>query len=272
MDNQVILVTGASSGFGYDAAYKLIGLGHIVYCAARNLDKMKPLEKMGGRILKMDVTSDDDVSRGVGRIIRECGHIDAVINSAGYGGYGMLERVGLDEAKRQMDTNVFGTMRVIRQVLPYMRRDRSGRIINLSSVIGKCYIPALGWYGASKHVVENISDTLRVEIKRYGVSVSVVEPGPVSTGFLATCKKSIDMDKHTGAYRKNAKRFMRRFSLIYKFAPGPGKVGDTLVRAVVEPRPKKRYAVGLGAKVTILLAKLPTAFYDRAVQLIFGIK
>lgn len=255
MDKKVVLITGASSGFGKLSAEKLLDRGFIVYAAARGLEKMKGLKEKGAVPLVMDVTSDEKVDLGISRIISEQGRIDAVVNNAGYGSYGMIECVCMEDAHKQFEVNVFGVIRVIKAVLPHMRKQGRGTIVNISSVIGRVYAPIAGWYSASKHALEALSDSLRAEIKRFGIKVSLIEPGAVKTDFFDVAMKRLEDVEHHEAYSKQVNNFKKLFTSMYDNAPGPEMVADTIVKAIDSKNPKTRYAVG-NAKFEILLSRI----------------
>ena len=175
---KVVLITGASSGIGKVTAEKLLEKGYVVYATARRLKKMLDLESKGANILKMDVTSDGDVNSVVDKIIQEQGRIDVLLNNAGYGSYSTVENIPMEELKYQFEVNVFGQGRLIKAVLPYMRSQKSGRIINMSSMVGIVSTPLLGWYAASKHATEAMSDALRLELKGTGIDNKLLAISP----------------------------------------------------------------------------------------------
>jgi short-subunit dehydrogenase len=182
---KVILITGASSGMGKVTAEELIKEGNTVYCAARSVEKMKDLENLGGKILEMDVSDDQSLEAGVDKIISAEGKIDVLWNNAGFGLYGPVEEISIEKAKYQFDVNLFGLAKITQKVLPHMRDQRGGLIINTSSMGGKIYTPLGAWYHATKHAVEGFSDCLRLELKEFGINVVVLEPGLIDTGFRA---------------------------------------------------------------------------------------
>jgi len=157
---KTVLITGASSGIGAETVKALLAVGHTVYAGARRLDRMKSLADAGERLLALDVTDDASMTIAVQTILREAGRIDVLINNAGYGSYGALEDVPPEEARRQFDVNIFGLARLTQLVLPTMRAQRSGRIINISSIGGKFGEPFGCWYHATKFAVEGLSDSL----------------------------------------------------------------------------------------------------------------
>jgi NAD(P)-dependent dehydrogenase (short-subunit alcohol dehydrogenase family) len=170
------LVTGASSGIGEATALKLHELGYTVYGAARRTERLQQLASRGVRPLAMDVTDDDSMRAGVEQIVAETGCVDVLVNNAGYGSYGAIEDVPLDEARRQFAVNVFGAMRLTQLVLPHMREQRSGTVVNISSMGGKIHTPLGGWYHGTKFAVEALSDCLRLEVKPFGSTSSSSSP------------------------------------------------------------------------------------------------
>ncbi len=270
---KIILVTGASSGFGKETVKKLLKHGHTVYATARRLEPMADLKENGAYIFKMDVTIPSEISAVVSQIIKNHHRIDVLVNNAGYGGYGMLEAVSIEEAKKQFDVNVFGLASVTKAVLPYMRKQRSGRIINLSSMVGRVSFPMIGWYGASKQAVESLSDSLRREVKSFGISVSIIEPGAMATEFLDVSLKQIATVNHPEEYQKNVDNFVKVFKDKYTKAPGPYMVANAVLNAVDSSRPKIRYAVGNDCKLAIAINKiLPTGIMDYVTREIFSIR
>ena len=181
MSQKVILLTGASSGIGRETALRLARQGHIVYGAARRLQLLEPLRAQGVRPLQLDVTDADSCRAAVQTVVQAEGHIDVLINNAGYGHFGAVEDVPLDEARRQLDVNLFGLARLTQLVLPHMRRQHYGRIINTSS-IGGHFTSYLGaWYHVSKYAVEAFSDALRMELRPHGIDVVLIEPSSIRT-------------------------------------------------------------------------------------------
>ena len=257
---KTVLITGASSGFGRRVTEKLLAEGYIVYAAARRIEKMRDIEAKGARLLKMDVTDTASVNAGVARIIEEQKQIDVLFNNAGYGSYGAIECVPLEEIQRQYEVNVFGMARMIKAVLPYMRERKSGLIINTSSVVGKVSMPILGWYASTKHAVEAISDALRMEVKHLGIHVVVIEPGPVRTEFEETAFLTLDKLVQPEGYRSLAATFKRYSENMYAKAPGPDSTADAVVTAIKANRPKCRYPTTIMAKV---LLKVKWLFGDR---------
>jgi NAD(P)-dependent dehydrogenase (short-subunit alcohol dehydrogenase family) len=260
MSSKVALVTGASSGIGEAAALKLQSLGYTVYGAARRVDRMAGLAERGVHVLAMDVTDERSMTEGVERIIAESGRIDVLVNNAGYGSYGSVEEVPLAEARAQFEVNVFGAAALAQLVLPHMRGQRSGTIINISSMGGKIYAPLGGWYHSTKFALEGLSDCLRVETKPFGIDVVVIEPGAIRTEWGAIAAANLRKISGEGPYAGQANavatQFERSSQPDSRFVSPPSVIADTIARAVSARRPRTRYAVGAGAKPIIYLRKV----------------
>lgn len=269
MNNKVVLVTGASSGFGSGAVEALLDKGYTVYACARRIERMYKLSEKGAILIPMDITKQSDIEEGIAKIIAEQGHIDVLINSAGYGSYGPVETVSMEEARRQFDVNVFGLAAITKEVLPYMRKT-GGRIVNISSGAGFSTFPMGGWYSASKHAVEAYTDALRSEVERFGIKVSLIEPGSVKTEFSDMAMNHFAKVIQPDAYKKQAEAFSRAFIKSYENAPGPDNVVKAIVNAVISKNPKIRYKVSGAAMVSFMKKWLPDKTFDRIGSAIMG--
>ena len=260
------LVTGASSGIGAATAQRLDELGFTVYGAARRTDRVSELAGDAVRPLMMDVTDDDSLVAGVRQIVEETGRVDVLVNNAGYGSCGALEDVPLAEARRQFEVNVFGAVRLIQLVLPHMRAQRSGTIVNVSSMGGRIYTPLGGWYHGTKHALEGISDCLRLETKPFGIDVVVVEPGSIATEWGEIAGDSLQATSGDGPYAGQAQSMAATLSQASPRASSPQVVADAVARAVRASRPKTRYVVGYGARPLLLARRLlPDRMFDRII-------
>lgn len=264
---KVILITGASSGIGKATAKKLINEGYIVYAAARRTEKMKDLKKLGGHILEIDVTNENMVKNGVDRVIEEQGRIDVLFNNAGFGQYGSVEETSIDTARYQFEVNLFGLARVTQLVLPHMRKQKSGKIINTSSMGGKIYTPLGAWYHATKHALEGWSDALRLELKQYNIDVVIIEPGIIDTDFYEAVEKSLPEGSRNGPY-KNIVDGLEKASQSGAFnGSSPNVIAEVVSKAIKAKNPRTRYIAGKMARPTMFIRKwLGDRIFDRVIM------
>lgn len=266
---KVILITGASSGMGKETAKKLINEGHTVYTVARRIDQMQDLKSLGGFPLQMDVTKEDDIRKVIDTIIGKEGRIDVLWNNAGYGLYGSVEDVPLDEARKQMEVNVFGIAAASQAVVPYMRQAKSGLIINTSSMGGKMYFPMGAWYHASKHAVEGLSDCMRLELKQFNIKVVVLEPGFIATEFGSVLLENFSRISGESAYKNLMDKIIEGTK---KAAQGNGSskssvIADAISKIVDSRSPKTRYRVGKFARPMVWMRLyLGDKLFDRVVM------
>ena len=261
---KVVLITGASAGIGKETAKLLAQKGHIVYGAARRLDKMQDIKEAGVKLLSMDVTDEASMVNGVNEILQNEKRIDILINNAGYGSYGALEDVPLSEARYQFEVNIFGLARLTQLVLPGMREKHSGKIINISSMGGKFGEPNGSWYHATKYAVEGLSDSLRMELKQFGINVVIIEPGAILTEWNKIARDNMmKVSGHT-AYKNLVIKHVKMFENADKRSSLPIVIAKTIVKAAESNRPKTRYVSGEGAKPILFLRKiLSDRMFDR---------
>lgn len=273
MSRPVALVSGGSSGIGESTARALLAEGFTVYAVARRVERMSALASEGVHTFAMDVTDDASMVAGIDRIVAEQGRIDVLVNNAGYGSYGAVEDVPIDEARRQFEVNVFGLARLVQLVTPHMRARRSGRIINISSIGGKFYEPFGAWYHATKFAVEGFSDSLRMELRPFGIQVVLIEPGPIRTEWNEIARDSLLERSGDGPYAEWARKahgVMERFDEPSR-ASTPEEVADKIVKAALARRPAARYPVGRGARViTTSRDLLPDRIFDEVVSRTYG--
>jgi NAD(P)-dependent dehydrogenase (short-subunit alcohol dehydrogenase family) len=264
--NKVALVTGASAGIGKETALLMAQNGYIVYAAARRVEKMQDLKDAGVKLLAMDVTDEASVVAGVTEILDNEKRIDVLVNNAGYGSYGSLEDVPLSEARYQFEVNVFGLARLTQLVLPTMRQQRSGKIINVSSIGGKFGEPHGVWYHATKFAVEGLSDSLRMELKQFGIDVVIIEPGAIKTEWGGIARENLLKTSGNTAYKILAQKHAALLANGDKQGSLPIVVAKTILKAAESRNPKARYATGLGAKPIIFMTKiLPDKMLDKLV-------
>jgi len=266
--DKTAFVTGASAGIGEATARALLAAGYRVFAGARRLDRMAGLAAASATLIKLDLTDDASIVAAVNTIKNAAGRIDVLVNNAGYGSYGALEDVPLDEGRRQFEVNVFGLARLCQLVLPMMRAQKSGKIVNVTSIGGKIWEPLGAWYHATKFAVEGLSDCLRVEAAPFGVDVIVIEPGAIRTEWAGIARDGLLQMSGGSAYAELAKRHARMLATAdtSSLASPPEVVARTIVRAVTARRPKTRYATGGGARTILFLRKiLPDRMFDRLI-------
>ncbi|WP_438853306.1 oxidoreductase [Agromyces sp. M3QZ16-3] len=251
------LVTGASSGMGREIALRLAADGYTVYGAARRVERMRDLEESGVRVIGLDVTVDEQVVAAVDRIVAETGRIDVLVNNAGFGLYGAVEDTSMEDVRYQFDVNFFGVARLTQLVLPHMRAQESGRIVNISSVGGEIYTPLGAYYHATKHALEAWSDALRYEVAQFGIDVVIVQPGLIDTEWSAIMSAPVLERSGNGAYAPLAHAVVSRSGGQYG-GSSPSVIADTVARAVAARRPRTRYAAGRLAKPLIAARRVLT--------------
>lgn len=262
---KIILLTGASSGIGYQTAEVLAKEGHKVYGAARRIEKIKELKKFGVVPIKLDVTDEKSIEDAVNQIIKQDGKIDVLINNAGYGSYGAVEDVSIEEAKRQFEVNLFGLARLTQMVLPYMRKQNYGRIINISSMGGRLTSFMGAWYHATKYALEGFSDALRMEVKQFGIDVVLIEPGGIKTDWGLIAADNLEHSSKGGAYEETAKKAAAGMRKQYSsnMLSKPMVISKAISKAINRRRPKTRYLIGMGAKPLVFFhTVLPNRWFD----------
>jgi NAD(P)-dependent dehydrogenase (short-subunit alcohol dehydrogenase family) len=261
MNGKIALVTGASSGIGEATALQLAAAGYKVYGTSRRggAAGQRPFE-----MLPLDVTSDESVETAVGTLMRLEGRIDLLVNNAGFGvAPAAAEESSIEQARSLFDTNFFGMVRMIRAVAPHMRRQRSGRIINIGSVLGFLPMPYMALYSATKHAVGGYSEALDHELRTLGIRVSVVEPAYINTPFDANLIKP---DAPLDVYGEVRARVGRRVKEVLVGADGPDVVARMVLKAAQAARPAIRYAPGLASRMRVLRRFAPAAVLDAGVR------
>ena len=266
---KVILITGASSGIGKDTALSLIKEGHIVYGAARRLEMMQDIIQAGGHAIKMDILKERNIDDVVNQIMKEQSRVDVLINNAGYGLWGAVETISIDEAKRQFDVNIFGLAYLTKKIIPIMRKQKSGKIINMSSMGGKVYTPFGAWYHATKYALEGWSDCLRIELKNFGIDVILIEPGVIKTEFQDVMMDST-VERSIGTpYEKKLKALEKATQKMYARGIGspPSTITKLIIKAINSHNPKRRYVGGLFAKPMLFIKKwFGDKMYEKAIM------
>jgi NAD(P)-dependent dehydrogenase (short-subunit alcohol dehydrogenase family) len=250
------IVTGASSGIGAATVEQLLKDGWTVFACARRVDKMVSLEAKGAITLDLDVTKDESMRSMVENVIRQSTRIDALINNAGYGSYGALEDVPIEEGRYQFEVNVFGLARLTQLVLPYMRAQSTGKIVNITSIGGKIHEPLGSWYHATKFAVEGMSDCLRMEVKPFGIDVIIIEPGGIKTEWSGIAQQKVMEVSGTTVYQDQAKQRAGMLAYADRSSSDPTVIATVISEALRARKPKTRYAAGSGAFVILLLRRM----------------
>ena len=264
-EGKVALVTGGSSGIGEQTALGLKQAGFTTYAVARRVDRMAGLEAEGVHAFAMDVTDEASMVGGIERIIAEQGRIDVLVNNAGYGSYGAVEDVPLDEARRQFEVNLFGLARLVQLVTPHMREQKSGRIINISSIGAVIYEPFGAWYHATKFAVDGFSDSLRVELRPFGIDVVLVHPAGIITEWNEIARNSLVDRSKDGVYAASAVKAAKAMESVDnpRRSSGPEVVAKAIVKAATARRPRSRYSTGKGASTVMTTRRvLPDRAFD----------
>jgi NAD(P)-dependent dehydrogenase (short-subunit alcohol dehydrogenase family) len=254
----VVLVTGASSGIGEAAVRALLAQGYRVHAGARRVSRMESLREAGAVVHALDITDEGSIRALVSAIMEKEGRLDVLVNNAGYGVYGAVEEVSIEEARGQFEVNLFGIARLTQLILPFMRNAGGGTIINISSMGGRVYTPLGAWYHASKHALEGWSDCLRIEVAPFGIRVVIIEPGAIGTEFGEVAVVPLLERSGTGPYAVTAQKMAaatRRTFSSGKASP-PSLIADLIVRVIRSPRPKTRYVAGHLARPVMLARRL----------------
>ena len=238
MEKKVVLITGASSGIGKETAKLLVENGHIVYGAARRLDKMNDLKEATIKLLEMDVTNDESMVKGIQKIIEMEKRIEVLVNN-------------------EADDIIFGLARLTQLVLPHMRKQQSGKIVNISSMGGKFGEPHGAWYHATKFAVEGLSDSLRMELKQFKIDVVIIEPGAIKSEWGGIAKENLLKVSGNTAYKNLATKHATLIDETYKrVGSEPIVIAKTITKAINSNNPKTRYAVGGGAKLLLFMRRI----------------
>lgn len=270
MSSKVILITGCSNGIGKDLAERLTESGYTVVATARRLETIENLN--AALKLQLDVTSNESITNAVNKVIDRFGRIDTLINNAGYSARSVVEDVSDDQIQQMFNVNVYGVIRMIRAVVPYMRKDKSGRIINIGSIAGKMVLPVSGAYCASKFALEALNDALRLELTTFGISVVLVEPGNIQTNFMNIVQGNSEkiISNPNSVYNELYQNYERFNTTSRNNNPGPEVVSRVVEKVLESSKPKARYRAAVPA-INYLITKLGDSMKDIVVKSLFRI-
>ena len=259
-EKKVAIITGSSSGIGFETSVILARNGFHTYAAVRNLDKSQPLidiakkDGLSIQAIELDVSNDKSVKDAINRVLSENKRIDVVVNNAGYALVGSFEEMSMDEIKNQFETNFFGAIRVIQAILPSMRNQRNGRIVNLSSMGGRMAIPLDSAYHGTKFALEGLSESLQYEVEQFGIKIIIIEPGAIKSNFFNNLKMASKAQRPDSPYTQMMQKLNAGFSFILENAAHPVEVAKVILAAVTSEDPQLRYTVDDDAAM-ILQAK-----------------
>ena len=260
---RVVLITGASSGIGRACARYLAEHSYRVYGTSRKITGNGPVEDGSVRMIRMDVNDDRSVASGIDQVLRDAGRLDVVANNAGFGIAGAIEETSIEEVRALFETNLFGLLRVCRAVLPKMRGQGSGTIVNISSLAGRIGLPYQGLYSATKFAVEGVTEALRMEVKPFGIKVILIEPGDFRTGFTDN-RVHTAASKEDSAYQERFQRALKVAESDEESGSSPERIARLLYRILQDSSPKVRYSTGEASQraAAILKGILPSKLFE----------
>ena len=259
----VALVTGCSSGIGLETAISLAREGHFTYATMRNMKKSEDLDKIVHdedlpiKILELDVDDEESVDNTIAKIMEEKGRIDTLVNNAGWGMWGTVEDVSIEEFKQQFETNFFSIIRMIQKVAPIMRKQKSGNIVNVSSVAGRIGFPVSPAYISSKFALEGLSECLRFELGPFGINVIIIEPGVIKTNFFDSMKMAKKSNSDS-VYNEITSKVVSCVKMMAEMGTESKEVANTIIKSINAENPLPRYIVGNDAMMFLEAKKMKT--------------
>ena len=260
---KVALVTGSSSGIGFETSLALARNGFYTFATMRNISKGEKIKELAKKenlpieIIELDVDKENSVKNTINTIIEKKQRVDVLVNNAGWGLWGSVEDVSIDEFKAQFETNFFSIIRMIQEVAPIMREQKSGHIINISSIAGRIGFPISPAYISSKFALEGLSESLRFELMPFGVNVIIIEPGMIKTNFFEPMKLGKKAE-NTDAYKNITEKVLSGVKMMAQMATDPKEVSNTIIQAIKEEKPLPRYIVGNDALMFLEAKKMKT--------------
>jgi len=260
---KIALVTGSSSGIGFETSLGLARNGFYTFASMRDVSKGNKIKEVAEKenlpidIIELDVDKEDSIKNAIKNIVEKKQRIDVLVNNAGWGLWGSVEDVSIDEFKEQFETNFFSIIRMIHEVAPIMREQKSGHIINISSIAGRIGFPISPAYISSKFALEGLSESLRFELMPFGVNVIIIEPGMIKTNFFEPMKLGKKAEK-TDAYKNITEKVLSGVKMMAQMATDPKEVSNTIIQAIKEEKPLPRYIVGNDALMFLEAKKMKT--------------
>ena len=260
---KVALVTGSSSGIGLETSLSLARNGFHTFATMRDVSKDEEIkeivrkENLNVEILQLDVDNEESVNEAINTVMERKDRIDVLVNNAGYGMWGTVEDVSIDEFKEQFETNFFSIIRLIHRVAPIMRKQNSGNIVNISSVAGRIGFPVSPAYISSKFALEGLSESLRFELMPFGVNVIIIEPGVIKTNFFDSMKLA-EKSQQDSTYKDITEKVISGVKMMAEMGTHPKEVADTVIKALKEEKPLPRYVVGNDAMMFLEAKRMKT--------------
>jgi len=258
---KIAVVTGSSSGIGFETALALAREGYYTYATMRDTKKGNPIKEIAKKenlnleVLELDVDNDQTVQAAINKILKEKNRIDVLVNNAGYALFGCLEDLSMEELKAQFETNFFGVVRVSQEVIPVMRKQKSGIIVNVSSVAGRIGFPVSPAYISSKFALEGLSESMRYELSPFGINIIIIEPGVIKTNFMSSVKKSMKPDS---VYKDITNKVIAGITMMAEMGTPAQEVARTIIKAIKSENPLPRYTVGNDAAMFLEAKKTKT--------------
>ena len=258
---RIAIVTGSSSGIGFETALALAREEYYTYATMRDIKKGNHIKEIANNenlkleVIELDVDKDETVQAAINKIMNEKNRIDVLVNNAGYGLFGCLEDLSMDDLKAQFETNFFGVVRTLQTVIPIMRKQKSGTIVNVSSVAGRIGFPVSPAYISSKFALEGLSESMRYELSPFGINTIIIEPGVIKTNFMSSTKKSMKPDS---AYKEIADKVIMGISMMAEMGTPPQEVAKIIIKAIKSENPLPRYTVGNDAAMFLEAKKSKT--------------
>ncbi len=259
---KVALVTGSSSGIGLETALSLARDGYLTFASMRNLEKAAELEhaakkeNLSIKVIELDVDKEESIVSAIKKVVSEGGRLDVLVNNAGYGQFGCTEDLTVDDFRKQFETNFFSIVRIIQEVAPIMRKQNSGNIINISSVVGRMGLPGSPAYISSKFALEGLGECLRYELGQFGIKTTMIEPGVIKTNFFNSMK--VPESKIDPKYKTLTDNILAGLKMMVEMGTAPSQVADVVIKAIHDDEMKPRYVVGTDAAMFMEAKKMKT--------------
>jgi NAD(P)-dependent dehydrogenase (short-subunit alcohol dehydrogenase family) len=259
---KVALVTGSSSGIGLETALALARDGHITFASMRDIKKGGKLEQAAKKenlkinLIDLDVDKEESIVSAIKKIIMDVGRLDILVNNAGYGQFGCIEDLSVDDFRKQFETNFFSIVRIIQEVSPIMRKQNSGIIVNISSVVGRMGLPASSSYISTKFALEGLSECLRYELGQFGIKTTLIEPGVIKTNFFSSMK--VPESKTDPKYKQLTDNILAGLKMMVEMGTAPSQVADVIIKAIHDDEILPRYIVGTDAAMFLEAKKMKT--------------